>query len=128
MKIQFAAVIKDRHGREVSEPDQTKLEIGKAPVMKPITLADIACAALDAVFQDEAQEGIKPKLRRAELIDKITEAENSLLPLELLDADRDMIKERIAKRGYSVMLTVAALRLLDVDVGAQTEAPQPEAA
>jgi hypothetical protein len=128
MKIQFAATLKDRHGKEITEPNIAAVEIGKPPQQKPITLADICCASLDAVYQDEMQEGLKPKIRRMELIEKITEAEKTLLPLELLDVDRDMIKERIAKRGYSVTWTVAAARLLDADVGAPSETPQEESA
>lgn len=121
MKIQFAAVLKDRHGKEITEPNIAAVEIGKPPQQKPITLGDLCCAALDAVYQDEMQEGLKPKLRRMEIIDRITEAEKTMAPLELLDADRDMIKERIAKRGYSVQWTISAVRLLDMDVGAPVE-------
>ncbi len=114
MKIQFATRVKDRFGNDIQEPDMQKpTEIGQPPSMKSITLGDICCSVLDAVFQDEANEGLKPKLRRAELIAKITASEKSISPMEILDADREMIKERIGKRNYSVTMTASAVRLLD---------------
>jgi hypothetical protein len=77
MKIQFAANLKDRHGPELTEPDVAKSVVGQPMATKTISLGDICCAVLDQVFQDEATEGLKPKLRRAELIDKITATEES---------------------------------------------------
>lgn len=116
MKIQFAATIKDRNGEALKEVDEAKSTVGKPPVMKVVTLGALVCAVLDTVFQDEANEGLKPKLRRAELVDKISEAEASVTPFELLDADREMIKERIGKRNYPPTLTAQAVRLLETPV------------
>lgn len=112
MKIQFAVVLKDRHGVDFTEPDPIKSTIGQPPVMKAISLGDICCAVLDVAFQDENTEGLKPKLRRAELLEKISAADKSLTPLELLDADIEMLKERIGKRNFPPSMTLAAVRLL----------------
>lgn len=108
MRLQFATVLKDRHGEDFTETDpkdKTK--------ERPVTLGEVCVSVLDMVFQDESSEGLKPKLRRAELVDKITAAEKSATPLELLEADVDMIKERIGKRNFPPSLTAAAARLLD---------------
>jgi exoribonuclease II len=115
MKVSFDVILKDRRGTDFFEVDPVKSAPGQPPVTKPVTLGDVVVAVLDQVFQDEATEGVKPKLRRGELIDRVTAAEDKGEPLELLDADRDMLKERIAKRGMPVMLTVAALRALDAE-------------
>lgn len=112
MKIQFTSGLKDRLGQELKEVDPVKSTPGNT-VLKPVTLGELAVGVLDSVFQDEATEGLKPKLRRAELIDKITEAERTRIPLELLDADRDLIKDRLARRNYPTHMTVAAVKLMD---------------
>lgn len=107
MRIQFAAVIKDRNGEDVMD----------SVLKKPITLAAICCGVLDITFQDEANEGLKAKLRRAELMEKISEAEKTLQPLDLLDADREMLKERVAKRpDLSVSIVANVAKLLDAEV------------
>jgi hypothetical protein len=113
MQIQFAAVPKDRLGEDFTEPDIARKVPGQTPAMKKITLGALCCAVLDMAFPDEQHEGLKPKLRRAELMDKITAAENAAAPLDLLDADVDMLKERLAKRNFPTGLTVAAVRLLE---------------
>lgn len=127
MKNQFAAPIKDRFGQELKDVDLERSVPGQPPIMKPLTLGDICCNVLDMTFQDEANEGLKPKLRRGELMEKITQAERTLTPLELLDADRELLKERIGKRGFSTTLTVQAVRLLDTPVGAAAATPEPSA-
>ena len=102
MKIQFAAVLKDRRGNDILDEDKTGL-----------TLATVCAVVLDTIYQDEANEGYKPKLRRSELIERITQAEKTLMPLDLLDSDIEMLKERIGKRNLSPQVTAQAIRLLD---------------
>lgn len=112
LPIQFAAPIKDRYGKTFQVQDHEMSEPGKPPAMRPITLGAACCSVLDVVFEGEANEGLRPKMRRVELIERIIEAENSSKPLDLLEADRDMLKERLAKH-YSPFFTVYAARLLD---------------
>lgn len=116
MKLQFAVTLKDRHGEDFTETDPKDKTKDRA-----ITLGEVCCSVLDFAFQDEAQEGLKPKLRRAEIIDKITVAEKAATPLELLDADVDMLKDRIGKRNFPASLTAAAARLLDAPKEASAE-------
>jgi hypothetical protein len=108
MKIQFGAILKDRHGKDMAELDTTT----QPPKVTFVTLGAVCCTVLDSAFQDEANEGTSPKMRRFEIMKRITEAEASLEPLELLDADVEMIKQRIGKRNFTVWMTGAAIAAL----------------
>lgn len=86
MRVKFSAVLKDRHGKEITEGSPA------APVK--VTLGDMACATLDA---PQAGDTPADKARNWELMCKITAAQKSTAPIELLDADVKMIEERLGK-------------------------------
>jgi hypothetical protein len=109
MKIQFNQTFTTRAGVEYKDQGATK----------GMTLGELSVAVLDLTFEDETKEGFKPKLRRAELGDKIAEAEKANQPLELLNADRDMLKERIGKRNFPSHLTAQLVKALDAGVEEQ---------
>jgi len=121
MKIQFGAILKDRRGKDMAELDATQ----QPPAVTKITLAAISFAALDLA---DPNEGLGPKLRRAEIMSKIAAAESSLEPLELLDADVALIKDRIGKCNFTTSLTAAAIDALVPVPEKAADAPAASAA
>jgi hypothetical protein len=112
VKIQFAVVLKNRLGEEIIEP-------APGGGQKTVSLGDICSHVLDMSLQDDIPT-LTDKMRRWELIRKITEADKSLKPLELLDADIEMIKTRLGKHptlsvsvmGYAIgLLSQSALEM-----------------
>lgn len=110
MKLQFAAALKDRHGEDITEPDP------KNKGLKAITLGQVACAVLDAPFESDKNEGIKEKMRKWDLMRKITEAEADVSPLDLPQEDIVFLKERICKAPYPTTLAGAAMVALETAV------------
>lgn len=104
MKIQFGNYLKNRLGDDLEEMDQS----GK---MKKISLGDICCAVLDQQIGGDDRDP-KDKLRRWDLIRAITQADHSLVPLEMLESDFEMLKERILKSGFSASVCGSAVSLL----------------
>jgi hypothetical protein len=107
MKIQFAAFLKNRLGEDVQERDLTNPE-----KMKKISLADLCCALLDMQMPDDASDP-KGKVRRWELIQAITKAERDLAPLDLLDSDIEMLKDRFLKSAFSASVAGCAIKMLE---------------
>jgi hypothetical protein len=109
MKIQFAATLKDRHGEDITEPDRKDKSKERA-----ITLSDVCCAVLDAVFEDEARgQDPKEKARKWKLMLAITEAEKSLSPLDLPSEDIALLKARLGKSAYPATVSGGAMEMLE---------------
>jgi len=108
MRIQFGATIKNRLGEDLLEFDQRNPE-------KPrkVTLGDVCCMVLDQQMQEDKNP--KDKMRRGDLIEQISEADESLVPLNLLESDREMIKDRILRSNLSASVSRYAVRLLDTE-------------
>lgn len=106
MRIQFAAPIKNRHGEDVMEQDVRH----DPPRLKKLSLGDICCAVLDATLTDDKDP--KDKVRRWDLIQAITKADHSLTPLEVLESDISMIKDRLFKSNLSASICGCAVKLL----------------
>lgn len=104
MKIQFAVALKDRFGEPLREPDPRNL-----PQFRNVTLGDVCCAVLDMNLQGEEP---KEKVRRWELIREITKAEQSLQPLDMLESDVEMIRQRMFRSSFSATVCGGAVELL----------------
>jgi hypothetical protein len=90
VKIDFSVVLKDWHGNNIEELDRA----GKP---RPVTLGDMCCDVLDVHMQQD-QGARKQILRRFDLIRAITNAKE---PLEVLDSDAQMIKDRLLSSARS---------------------------
>lgn len=111
MKLQFAVNLTDRHGHDITETDPK--EKGRE---KPVSLGQLCCAVLDAPFESDRNEGIKEKMRKWDLMKKITDAEKELSPLDLPIEDITFLKERICKAPYPTTLAGAAMVALETAV------------
>jgi len=85
MSIQFAQILTDpKTGENVKDEGGAWVSLGKACV-----------DALDAPLKTDADEGLKPKLRRGRLIDEIEAADKDVAPLALDTGDIELLKTRI---------------------------------
>lgn len=80
---------------------------------RKMTLADACADALDAFFQSDANEALKPKLHRGALIEQIRAAEKAVEPLALEGEDVGVIKERVGKHYMSAQFVLRVCRLID---------------
>lgn len=106
MKIQFAIPLRDRFGKNIEQPI---LVPGQEPALKSVTLGDLCCMVLDVQQQSD---DAKLKVRRWELIQAITEAEKTFAPLEVLESDVEMMKDRILKSNFNASVCGSAVALL----------------
>ena len=85
MGIQFAEIITDLKGADVKD------ETGA-----PISLCKACVDALDAPLKIDAEEGLKPKLRRNRMMEQIEAATKEIKPLTFDTGEIELIKNRVA--------------------------------
>ena len=85
MEIQFAEII----------TDPKTGEFVKDEVDNPVSLGAACVNALDAPLKTDADEGLKPKLKRGRLIEEIEKAAKDIAPLALDTGDIELIKGRL---------------------------------
>ena len=110
-KVNFCQVLYDRKGEPFEERDP-KLSTRENPVMRPITLGTLGVNALEAVLEGDPKEKLTEKLRRWDLIRAITRSEEEFGPVELLDTDVVMLRERIGKMPWPVSFIGSAIDAL----------------
>ena len=84
-----------------------------------LTLGMACILALDAGLQSDANEGLKSKMRRGRLIEKIETALDAKVACEFSVADITMVTERVATIFTSAHVVRQIVLLLDP--GAETE-------
>lgn len=99
--IQFATVLHDYKKRPVLQ-DNAEL-----------TLGDLALVALDTAVNGADKEGLKPKLQRARLMDKIMDGLQNIQPIELTAEEIALIKDRIGQMVSSAYLARQVCLLID---------------
>ena len=103
MRVQFAQPLRGRRGNDIKEP-------AAGGGLRSITLGDICYFVLDTQFEDDKESS--QKLRRFELMVAITQAEDSLTPMTMLDSDLAMIKDRLLRSNLSASIVGCAHAML----------------
>jgi hypothetical protein len=130
MRIDFNQALRNFAGQTLKEPDPNakpkKDENGKeVPVLKEITLRDIALGALTATHEDERGLKGEDKAKRYHLAEKIyaSKKEDGVVHVEAKDVD--LIKELIGK-SFPVIAVGQAYELLDPMHEGNSEDDEPK--
>jgi hypothetical protein len=103
MEIQFAEIITDpKTGEDVKD------EAGN-----PVSLCKACTDALDAPLKTDADEGLKPKLKRGRLIEEIEKAAKDVALLALDTGDIELIKSRLGGYYMRASFVRKVCRMLD---------------
>jgi hypothetical protein len=82
-----------------------------------LTLGEACIIALDAGLEIDAKEGLKPKLRRGAIIEKIITAQLNGGNIDLPSEDISLLKERVALVMTSAFLVRSICLRLDPVIG-----------
>lgn len=120
-------VLTNRLGEPFKERDPNAVD-GTNP-MRDVTLATILVHVLDLTFKGDEKQTAAEKLRHYELINIITEAEQTFRPAGLLVSDVEMLKDRVFQANFTTQLYGRTIETLDIAIAKSKEpkAPEPKA-